>query len=35
MSSCSICAEVKFYIAMMPVGCVNLKDGILKEKIIK
>lgn len=35
MRSCSICDEVKFYITIIPMGCIYLKDGILKEKIIK
>ena len=35
MRSCIICAEVKFFIIIIPVGCINLKDRILREKISK
>jgi hypothetical protein len=35
MRSCIICAAVKFYITIIPIGCISLKDVTLKEKNTK
>jgi hypothetical protein len=35
MRSCIICAEVKLFITIIPIGCIILKDTTLKEKIPK
>jgi len=35
MRSCIVCIEVKFFITVIPVGCINLKDSTLKEKNTK
>jgi len=32
MRSCVIFAEVKLFITIIPVGCINLKDTTLKKK---